>query len=51
MLALLAVSTDFGSQNTSVNVYTCLCIVMSVIFCLQITLPRVPFKGQNCSVV
>lgn len=50
MLALLAVSTDFGSRYTSVYVYSCLCIIMSdVSFCLQITLPSVPFSGQNCN--
>lgn len=50
MLALPAVSTDFGSQYTSVYVYSCLCIIMPVVsFCLQITLPSVPFKGQNCN--
>lgn len=49
MLALLTVSAESGSQYTSVYVYTCLCIVMSVSFCLQITLPSVPFKGQNCN--
>lgn len=48
MLALLAVSTDFGFQNTSVNIYACLCIIISVSFCLQIILPSVPLKGQNC---
>lgn len=51
MLALLAVSTDFGSRYTSVYVYSCLCIIMSdVSFCLQITLPSVPFRGQNVMV-
>lgn len=46
MLALFAVSV--GSQYNSVYVYTHLCIIMSVSFCLQITLPSMPFKGQNC---
>lgn len=35
--------------------YTCihahLCVVMSLSFCLQITLPGVPFKGQTCNYV
>lgn len=46
MLALVTVSTDC-SRYTSVYMCTCFCIVMSVSFCLQITLPSVPFKGQN----
>lgn len=49
MLALLAVSTDFGSQYPPVYMNTCLCIVVPVSFCLQITLPSVPFRGQNCN--
>lgn len=47
MLALLAVSVR--SQYISIYVYTHLCIITSVSFCLQITLPSVPFKGQNCN--
>lgn len=39
------------SRYFCIPVNTRLCVVMSVSFCLQITLPNVPFKGQNLIVL